>query len=34
MSESPTQRTERVDFKATSDPGLLESADRQVNLLS
>ena len=30
-----TQRTEREDFQATSDPGLLESADRgEVNLLS
>ncbi len=35
MSESATQRTEREDFQATSDPGLLESADRgEVNLLS
>ena len=28
MSESATQRTEREDFQATSDPALLESADR------
>jgi ribonucleoside-diphosphate reductase beta chain len=35
VSESVTQRTEREDFQATSDPGLLESADRgEVNLLS
>ena len=35
MSESATQRTEREDFQATSDPGLLESADRgEVNLLT
>ena len=35
MSESVTQRTERQDFQATSDPGLIESADRgEVNLLS
>jgi ribonucleoside-diphosphate reductase beta chain len=35
MSESATQRTERKDFQATSDPGLLESADRgEVHLLS
>jgi ribonucleoside-diphosphate reductase beta chain len=35
VSESATQRTEREDFQATSDPGLLESADRgEVNLLS
>jgi ribonucleoside-diphosphate reductase beta chain len=35
MSESATQRTERDDFQATSDPGLLESADRgEVHLLS
>ena len=35
MSETArTQRTEREDFQATSDPGLLESADRgEVNLL-
>jgi ribonucleoside-diphosphate reductase beta chain len=35
VSESATQRTEREDFQATSDPGLLESADRgEVNLLT
>src|SRR3954447_25778558 len=35
MSDSVTQRTEREDFQATSDPALLESADRgEVNLLS
>ena len=35
MSESVTQRTERQDFQDTSDPGLIESADRgKVNLLS
>jgi ribonucleoside-diphosphate reductase beta chain len=35
MSERVTERTERPDFQATSDPGLLESADRgEVNLLS
>ncbi len=35
MSETAEQRTERADFQATSDPGLLESADRgEVNLLS
>src|SRR3954469_24127937 len=35
MSESVTQRTEREDFQATSDPGLLESADRgEVHLLT
>jgi ribonucleoside-diphosphate reductase beta chain len=34
MSESVTQRTEREDFQATSDPAVLESADRgEVNLL-
>ena len=34
MSETATQRTERADFQATSDPGLLESADRgEVHLL-
>jgi ribonucleoside-diphosphate reductase beta chain len=34
MSESVTERTERADFQATSDPALLESADRgEVNLL-
>ena len=35
MSERVTERTERDDFQATSDPALLESADRgEVNLLS
>jgi ribonucleoside-diphosphate reductase beta chain len=35
MSESVTQRTEREDFQATSDPAVLESADRgEVNLLT
>jgi ribonucleoside-diphosphate reductase beta chain len=35
MSETVTRRTERDDFQATSDPALLESADRgEVNLLS
>src|SRR3954466_10360391 len=35
MSEIGTARTERLDFRATSDPALLESADRgEVNLLS
>jgi len=35
MSESATDRTLRADFQATSDPGLMESADRgEVNLLS
>jgi ribonucleoside-diphosphate reductase beta chain len=37
MSEttSPASRTERRDFQATSDPAVLESADRgEVNLLS
>src|SRR5215208_4891217 len=35
MSESATERTLREDFQATSDPGLMESADRgEVNLLS
>ena len=35
MSERVTDRTDRDDFQATSDPGLLESADRgEVNLLS
>jgi ribonucleoside-diphosphate reductase beta chain len=35
VSESAIQRTERDDFQATSDPGLMESADRgEVNLLS
>jgi ribonucleoside-diphosphate reductase beta chain len=35
VSESVTQRTERADFQATSDPAVLESADRgEVHLLS
>jgi len=35
MSETAEQRTGRADFQATSDPGLLESADRgEVHLLS
>jgi ribonucleoside-diphosphate reductase beta chain len=35
MSESATERTLRDDFQATSDPGVMESADRgEVNLLS
>ena len=35
MSESATQRTERQDFQATSDPAVLESAERgEVHLLS
>src|SRR5215212_2140410 len=35
ISDSVTQRTEREDFQATTDPALLESADRgEVNLLS
>src|SRR3954449_8450607 len=35
MSEIGSARTERLDFRATSDPALLESADRgEVNLLS
>jgi ribonucleoside-diphosphate reductase beta chain len=35
VSESVTQRTERDDFQATSDPAVLESADRgEVNLLT
>ena len=35
MSETAEQRTERADFQATTDPGLMESADRgEVNLLS
>src|SRR3954471_18928518 len=34
-SRTETHRTERADFQATRDPGLMESADRgQVNLLS
>jgi ribonucleoside-diphosphate reductase beta chain len=35
VPESVTERTEREDFQATSDPALLESADRgEVHLLS
>jgi ribonucleoside-diphosphate reductase beta chain len=35
VSETVSQRTERDDFQATSDPALIESADRgEVNLLS
>jgi len=35
MSETAEQRIERADFQATSDPAVLESADRgEVNLLS
>jgi ribonucleoside-diphosphate reductase beta chain len=35
MSDAVTQRTARDDFQATSDPGLIESADlAQANLLS
>ena len=35
MSDNAAHRTEREDFQATSDPGLLESADRgEVKLLS
>jgi ribonucleoside-diphosphate reductase beta chain len=35
MSERVTERTDREDFQATTDPGLMESADRgQVNLLT
>jgi ribonucleoside-diphosphate reductase beta chain len=35
MSETVSQRTERDDFQATSDPAVMESADRgEVNLLS
>ena len=35
MSDSVTRRTEREDFQATSDPALLESADRgEVHLLT
>jgi ribonucleoside-diphosphate reductase beta chain len=34
MSDTARPRTERLDFRATSDPALLESADRgEVNLL-
>jgi ribonucleoside-diphosphate reductase beta chain len=35
VSETVTQRTERDDFQATSDPAVMESADRgEVSLLS
>jgi ribonucleoside-diphosphate reductase beta chain len=35
VSETVTERTEREDFQATSDPAVLESADRgEVNLLT
>jgi ribonucleoside-diphosphate reductase beta chain len=35
VSETVSQRTERQDFQATSDPAVLESADRgEVNLLT
>src|ERR687887_1355037 len=35
MSDHVTERTARADFQATSDPAVLESADRgEVNLLS
>ena len=35
MTDSITQRTDRADFQATTDPALMESADRgEVNLLS
>ena len=35
MSDSVTQRTDREDFQATSDPAVLESADRgEANLLT
>src|ERR671921_579701 len=35
MSDTATPRTERVDFRATSDPALHESADRgEAHLLS
>ena len=35
MSDSVTERTDREDFQATSDPAVLESADRgEVHLLS
>jgi ribonucleoside-diphosphate reductase beta chain len=35
VSDSVTQRTDRADFQATSDPAVLESADRgEVHLLS
>jgi len=35
VSDAITQRTDREDYQATRDPGLMESADRgEVNLLS
>ncbi len=35
MTDSVTHRTDRADFQATSDPAVMESADRgEVNLLS
>src|SRR5919202_6598473 len=35
MTDTNTERTERDDFQATRDPGLMESADTgQVNLLT
>src|SRR3954451_8840963 len=35
MSDSTTARTDREDFQATRDPGLMESADTgKVNLLT
>ena len=35
MTDSMTERTDRADFQATSDPAIMESADRgQVELLS
>jgi ribonucleoside-diphosphate reductase beta chain len=35
VTDPVTQRTDRADFQATTDPGLMESADRgEVNLLS
>ena len=34
MSDTAPLRTDRVDFQATSDPGLLEASDRgEVKLL-
>ena len=35
MSETATPRTDRVDFQATSDPAVLEAADRgEAKLIS
>ena len=35
MTDSTTQRTDRADFQATSDPAVMESADRgEINLLT